>query len=138
MVRNKKKVALFAKERPHLTEAIDYLKKYTDNIDVFIGDTKDPFPVLDVKYKCDLLISYLSPWIIPAKLLNNTRDWAINFHTGPPEYPGIGCVNFALYNEEPIYGITSHIMEDKVDTGRIIDVIRFKIDKYDSVYSVTQ
>ena len=80
------------------------------------------------KNKYDILISYISPWIIPPEVLNNTRMWNINFHPGSPEFPGIGCFNFAIFNSAEKFGATAHIMEPKVDTGKIIDVEYFSID----------
>ena len=56
-----------------------------------------------------------------------TRKWNINFYPGPSEYPGIGCFNFALYNSASCFGATAHLMEEKVDSGKIIGVNRFKI-----------
>ena len=53
---------------------------------------------------------------------------AVNFHPGPPEYPGSGCINFALYDEVNEYGVTAHIMNSKVDNGDILEVKRFKIN----------
>jgi methionyl-tRNA formyltransferase len=84
----------------------------------------------------DILISYLSPWIIKADILAKTGLFNVNFHPGPPEYPGIGCFNFAIYDAAPVYGVTAHIMEEKVDTGRIIAVKRFRIARSDSVHAV--
>ena len=56
--------------------------------------------------------------IIKKNLINNCKIAAINFHPGPPEYRGIGCLNFALYNNEKFYGCTSHIMNEKIDDGK--------------------
>jgi len=84
------------------------------------------------------LVSYISPWIIPASLLRKAKICAINFHPGPPEYPGIGCTNFALYNDEKEFGVTAHIMESKVDSGKIMAVKRFPILENDDIYSLTQ
>ena len=86
----------------------------------------------------DYVFSYLSPWIIPKEVLKNTRISSINWHPGPPEYPGIGCTNFAVYNNENQFGITCHHMLPKVDTGKIISVNRFKILDKDTVFSITQ
>jgi len=86
----------------------------------------------------DLFISYLSQWIIPAAVLEKATWAAINFHPGPPEYPGIGCTNFAVYNREKEFGITCHHMLAKVDSGPIIEVRRFPVFENDTVYSITQ
>jgi methionyl-tRNA formyltransferase len=86
----------------------------------------------------DYIFSFLSPSIIPSKLLEKARAAAINFHPGPPAYPGIGCTNFAIYNGEKEFGVTCHHMAPKVDSGAIINVKRFALLETDSVYTLTQ
>ncbi len=86
----------------------------------------------------DYLISYISPWIISKSLLDITQIAAINFHPGPPEYPGIGCTNFALYDGAKDFGITVHHMLPKVDTGKIIMVRRFPIAENETVWTLSQ
>ena len=108
------------------------------DLTVFSGSRGSPFPKEAIEEEFDIVLSYLSQWIIPAGVLNKTRLWNINFHTGSPSYPGIGCTNFAIYNEERVFGVTAHIMEPRVDTGRILGVRRFEIEEKDSVYSLTQ
>lgn len=137
-VSNPFNVIVFAKEKPGLTEALDFLELYTPHITLFKGELGHPFPVAAFELEPDIIISYLSPWIIPPVILEKTRVSAINFHPGSPEYPGIGCTNFALYNRETSYGVTCHIMEKTVDSGQIISVKRFPILENDNVYSLTQ
>lgn len=88
--------------------------------------------------EADLTVSYISPWVIPDRILQQTKKWAINFHPGPPEYPGIGCTNFALYEGAHEYGVTAHIMERTVDSGRILGVRRFAIEPCETVFSLTE
>ena len=124
-------------EKPGVKEAISFTKNATKNIDIFYGTVGEPFPGEIKKKKYDLLISYISPWIVPKSVLNQTRKWNINFHPGPPEYPGIGCFNFAIYNEDKLFGSTAHIMRPKVDTGDIIGVKRFPMVKAETVKSLS-
>jgi methionyl-tRNA formyltransferase len=70
---------------------------------------------------------------VPDALLKRARIAAINFHPASPEYPGIGCNNFALYEDAKEYGVTCHHMAPKVDTGRIIAVRRFPVYPEDDV-----
>lgn len=131
------KIKIFAKEKPGLNEAIDFLKTLTDDLEIYKGKLKDRFPEAAKMEKCDLIISYISPWIIPTDVLNLALKYAINFHPGPPEYPGIGCTNFALYEDAKIFGVTCHIMKPKVDSGEIISVKRFPIYNSDNVKTLT-
>ncbi len=124
-------------EKSGVKEAIAHTEKITKNIDVFHGDSTDPFPAKATKENYDLFISYLSPWIVPKTVLNNTKKWNFNFHPGPPEYPGIGCFNFAIFNSEKQFGATAHIMELKVDTGKIIGVKRFSMTEEETVRTLS-
>lgn len=74
----------------------------------------------------DLILSYRNLVIIPEKVLDRAH-LAVNFHPGPPEYPGSGCVNFALLDDAKSYGVTCHVMAGKVDEGAILDVRRFTV-----------
>jgi len=61
---------------------------------------------------------------------------AVNFHPASPDYPGIGCNNFALYEGAAEYGATCHHMAPRVDTGAIIRVKRFPVLPGDDVESL--
>ena len=118
--------------------ASEYLKQIFPNAQIVFGVRGEKFPEDLPWWKGDYIFSYLSPWIIPKGLLERAEKGAINWHPGPPEYPGIGCTNFAIYNNEKEFGITCHYMLDKVDTGKIVEVKRFSILENDTVFSITQ
>ena len=123
------KICIIAKKnKPYIDKIIKLLKKKFNNLDVYFGlDVGDPKNLDNKRY--DILISYLSPWIINQKTLSKVKLFSLNFHPGPPEYPGTGCYNFAIYNNEINYGVTAHLMDKTVDTGKIIKVNKFKISK---------
>jgi methionyl-tRNA formyltransferase len=87
-------------------------------------------------WKGDYIFSYLSPWVIPHWLLERATRAALNFHPASPDYPGIGCYNFALYDGVDTYGATCHHMAGKVDTGDIVAVKRFRLFETDTVESI--
>ncbi|HEX6193717.1 MAG TPA: formyltransferase family protein [Chitinophagaceae bacterium] len=123
---------------PFSAVAADFIsRKFKDPLIIF-SRRSDPFPAHLYNWQGELIISYLAQWIIPKELLANAKKAAINFHPGPPEYPGIGCTNFALYNNEVEFGVTCHHMQAKVDTGAIIAVKRFPIFPEDTVFALTQ
>lgn len=128
---------LTKKDKLGVKEAINFTKERSKNVDVSFGDSKMPFPDKIFEKDYDILISYISPWIVPKSILEKTKKWNINLHPGPPEYPGIGCFNFALYDSSKDYGTTAHIMESKVDTGKIICVKRFTMDEKETVESLS-
>ena len=79
------------------------------------------------------IICFRSYFILPKSLLNKASVAAINFHSAPAEYPGNGCLNWALYDNAKAYGVTAHIMNEKVDNGTIIECRRFSILPQDNV-----
>lgn len=119
-------------------QASQFLLLHFPDATVIFGKRNEPFPMPLYEWKGDLIISYLSQWIIPKEVLNNAQLAALNFHPGPPEYPGIGCTNFAIYNRVDEFGITCHHMNPKVDTGNIVAVKRFPVYMKDTVYAITQ
>jgi methionyl-tRNA formyltransferase len=78
-------------------------------------------------YKKSRLISFLNTFIIPPFLLEKFAFGGINFHPGPPTYPGHAPYSFALYEQTKTYGVTAHEMLDRVDSGRIVTVDTFPI-----------
>ena len=88
-------------------------------------------------FRYDLIVSYLSPWIIPDWMLKRATD-AINFHPGSAHYPGIGCTNQALYQGYKTYGVVCHRMLPQVDTGGILFERNFAVYDSDTVWSLTQ
>jgi methionyl-tRNA formyltransferase len=103
-----------------------------------LGRWGDPLPQAAAEWEGDYILSYLSRWVVPGALLAKARMAAINFHPASPDYPGIGCNNFALYEGAPEYGVTCHHMADQVDTGAIIAVRRFPVLPEDNVASLLQ
>ena len=118
--------------------AAEYIRLHFEEVTIVFSKRTEPFPGNLLEWEGDIIISYLSQWIIPGSLLEKAKFGAINFHPGPPEYPGIGCTNFAVYNDEKEFGITCHHMLAKVDTGGVIAVRRFPVWENDTVYSITQ
>ena len=123
---------------PYSGIAAAFVKQHFKDPFIIFSRRGDPFPTELNNWEGDLLISYLSQWIIPPFLLESASIAAINFHPGPPDYPGIGCTNFAIYNGEKEFGVTCHHMFSKVDCGPIISVTKFPIFETDTVFTLTQ
>ncbi len=124
-------VILFSKQDDFSLRAAAFARQaFSERLRVYTGKVGDPFP--EIPDNPDTILSFLSPWIIPANLLNRA-DLALNWHPGSADYPGIGCYNFALYEEAEEFGAVSHIMAAKVDTGAIIEERRFPVTQDDSV-----
>lgn len=97
-----------------------------------MGKITDPQPKTFSELKEAVVISFLSPWIIPQSLLDKA-ELAINFHPGSCDYPGTGCYNFALYEAADYFGPVCHHMLSKVDTGAVIDERLFELNPDETV-----
>lgn len=121
------------KDDEHVEKALKFCLLNLTDVTVCLGKWGDELPENINNWNGEYIVSYLSRWIVPTYLLKKARIAAINFHPGPPEYPGFGCYNFALYENAKEYGVTCHHMADHVDTGDIIAVRRFPILPTDNV-----
>lgn len=118
--------------------AAQFLTTHAPGTVVHLGRRGEARPAIPDDAEFDYLISYLSPWIVPTSWLARAKIAAINFHPGPPEYPGIGCTNFAIYEGAAVYGVTCHHMERVPDTGPIVRTVRFPVYHTDTALSLTQ
>lgn len=113
------------------------LKRFSSEVVVVRSQRRfEQIPSFVDRWKGDLIICFRSHYILTQKIISSAKIAAINFHPGPPNYRGTGCLNFALYNEEKEYGVTVHIIAKKVDSGKIIKCIRFPIEDTDGVDSL--
>ncbi|MEW6403826.1 MAG: formyltransferase family protein [Chloroflexota bacterium] len=136
---DKKKIAILflgKQDDQYVQAALDFCCQNFTDVTAHLGKWGDKLPEDLKSWQGDYVISYLSRWVVPEYLLNHTRIASFNFHPAPPEYPGIGCNNFALYEDAKEYGVTCHHMAPRVDTGGIIAVKRFPMFPTDNVASL--
>lgn len=74
----------------------------------------------------DLLVSYATSHIVSAAVFKQIGG-AYNIHAASPTYPGRDPHHFAIYYGETLYGATAHVMEERVDSGAIVDVEYFDV-----------
>jgi hypothetical protein len=84
------------------------------------------------------LIAFASPVIVPGRLLRRLGYGAYNFHPGPPNYPGWAPSHFAVYDRATRFGVTAHVMHERVDSGPIVDVDLFDIPASMSVAALDE
>lgn len=120
-------------EDPDCARALEFCQESFAPVTYCLGKWGDPLPAAIQVWEGDYIVSYLSRWVVPEALLKRAHKAAINFHPASPQYPGIGCNNFALYENADEYGVTCHHMSPKVDTGPIVAVRRFPIYPEDDV-----
>jgi methionyl-tRNA formyltransferase len=116
--------------------ALEYCEQSFSATTPCLGRWGEPLPEAARTWNGDYIISYLSRWVVPSEVLSRARRAAVNFHPASPDYPGIGCTNFALYENATEYGATCHHMAAQVDTGEIIAVRRFPVLPEDDVASL--
>ena len=130
MLKNLSVLLLLKKDKAHNSQVIRTLKKYKNiKLSVCIGSRNSSYPRKLIKKRYDFIVSYLSPWIVPIKVLKRTKYRNINFHPSLPKYPGFGCYNLCIYNNDKFYGVTCHEMEKKIDSGKIYFIKKFKVKK---------
>lgn len=112
------------------------LESYFPSAQVVLGLRGDTYPG-PLCSQVDILISFSSPWVVNESDLARVRRAALNFHPGSPRYPGIGCTNFAIYEEAQTYGPTCHFMATSVDSGPIISYTEFQVSRDETVWSLT-
>ena len=78
----------------------------------------------------DLVVSYLFPRLIGPGLIELPRLACLNFHPAPlPDLRGLGGFNVAILEGRAEYGVSVHHVAETFDTGDIVEVERFPIDR---------
>jgi methionyl-tRNA formyltransferase len=84
------------------------------------------------------LIGFVTPVIVPLRILERLGFGAYNFHPGPPQYPGWVPSHFAIYDRVKYFGATAHLMIERVDAGPIVGVEMFGVAPDTSVMACKQ
>jgi methionyl-tRNA formyltransferase len=126
------------KDDLYCDRALKFVEDNFKNVTSYYSEWGKPMPEDIRHWRGDYIISYLCRWVIPVATIGAAEKGAINFHPASPDYPGIGCNNYALYDNAPEYGATCHHMAGQVDTGKIIAVKRFPLFATDDVSSLLQ
>jgi len=107
------------------------LFKKIDNVEVLILNLKkknDLKKFFKFNQRFDYLISFASGYIFKKDFLLKFKK-CFNFHPAPPSYRGRDVQHFACFNKENYYGGTLHLMNEKIDSGRILFTVKKKINK---------
>ena len=85
----------------------------------------------------DYLLSIFNVHMLPVSILSLPRKLAINFHDSLlPRNAGLFAPSWAIIQEDSMHGITWHIMEEKPDTGNILQQARISIDPEETAHSL--
>ena len=84
---------------------------------------------------CDIFISVLYDKILSKDFINNKKCY--NFHPAIlPNYAGVGTITWSILNNDKQHGVTLHLIDEGIDTGDLIDVVKFEIEESDTAYSL--
>lgn len=96
-------------------------------VSVILYNHGEPYPDNINTWNGEWIVSYKSDLILSKNILKKASKGAINIHPAPPKYRGIGGYKYAIQNKDKKYGVTSHLMDTKIDHGKIILVKYFPI-----------
>lgn len=92
------------------------------HVPAYFVDNHNSSVSLELLEKLDigLAVNAGTPRIIGTHILNTLKTGLINVHPGLlPEYRGCTCVEWSIYNDDPV-GNTAHFMTEGIDEGPII------------------
>ncbi|HEX3277321.1 MAG TPA: formyltransferase family protein [Thermoleophilaceae bacterium] len=77
----------------------------------------------------DVVVSFLFWNLIREPLLSLGSVGCLNFHPAPlPDYRGVGGYNVAILEGLPSWGVSCHLVDERFDTGDVVEIERFEID----------
>jgi methionyl-tRNA formyltransferase len=80
--------------------------------------------------EADLVLSFLFWKRIRRPLIELGRLGCLNFHPAPlPDFRGLGGFNVAILEDLPEWGVSCHLVDEDFDTGDLVEVDRFPIDR---------
>ncbi|MBE6156513.1 MAG: methionyl-tRNA formyltransferase [Firmicutes bacterium] len=104
------------------------------NIPIFTPESikKDYQPIIDARP--DLIVTCAYGKIIPKILIEYPKYGCVNIHASLlPKYRGSAPIQWALINGEKETGITLMYMDEFMDTGDMIDVVKYTIKDTDDI-----
>lgn len=112
-----------------------FLKRYSKSVDVKWSKKKfEIFKISRIKY--DYIVSFRSYYILKKNDIKLAKIASINFHPSLPKYRGAGCSNLAILNNDKYFGTTAHLINSEIDSGSIINIKKFKLNKNIKLQSI--
>jgi methionyl-tRNA formyltransferase len=91
------------------------------------------------KFDSDILVSMSYNQIFNKNFLKFSKNKLINCHAGAlPYYRGRSPINWAIINGEKKIGITTHLIDKKIDQGDILQQNFLKVKKKDDFKSIQE
>lgn len=123
---------------------------YKELFDVYYLCKEHDIPVLSEKFANDRLlinkckelgieggIIFTFSIIIKKSIIESFKYGIINFHPALlPKHRGLDPLFWAIYNEDKISGITFHLIDEKIDRGKILFQKKYQIKENETVDSL--
>jgi len=104
------------------------LRNYNSRLAIHVAKSLADLEAIDARVLRNArLIAFITPVVVPARILDSLGFGAYNFHPGPPHYPGWVPAHFAIYERATTFGATVHVMTRRVDAGPIVAVEIFDV-----------
>ena len=116
---DKLKTYFIATKSHHVEKIVNFLNTKTDLHYIISSDKQE---IINFAYDFDVFISYCCPYIVKV----DDRKF-YNYHPAPLDYKGLSVYADAIKNNVREWAVTLHRMTNEVDTGQIIEFIRFPI-----------
>ena len=102
------------------------------------GGVRDPRLADDLRDRgIDVLLNVHSLHLVRPEVLDAPRVGAFNLHPGPlPEVAGLNAPSWGVALGHAEHGVTLHWMEPGIDTGDVVDDVRFPITPDDTALTV--
>jgi methionyl-tRNA formyltransferase len=84
------------------------------------------------------LVAFTTDVIVPPDILDHLGFGAYNFHPGPPHFPGWAPALFAIHHHATEFGVTAHMMAERVDEGPVVGVELFRIPSDIDLHSLEE
>ena len=89
------------------------------------------------KIDFDLIVLAGFMRILGREFIKKYENKIINLHPSLlPKYPGLNTHEKVLENKDKFHGATVHMVDEGLDTGKIIGFSRFKVESYDNYDSL--
>lgn len=76
--------------------------------------------------------------ILKRHIIECFPDGVINFHPGIIPYArGLDALLWSIYNDCPL-GVTAHLIDSKIDAGKILDIQKIKINQTDTILDLSE
>jgi methionyl-tRNA formyltransferase len=117
-----------------VTQPVDDLARPEQRLDLVAERRGLPLLAEEALYakppaEVDLVLSFLHPRRILPALIELPRVGCLNFHPAPlPDFRGVGGFNLAVLEGLSEWGVSTHFVDENIDTGDLIAVDRFAID----------